>query len=273
MDTCYRCSEPGTTREHVPPKCLFPEAKDVDGLLLRKDLITVPSCPLHNTAKSRDDEFLMVCLAGIIGNNSIGFRHRFSKVNKAIRRSAYRLLRETFVGAVKVEVRELERNKFVDILWGTPDVDRLKRCFEHIAHGLHWHHFGRHAPGLVKVHLGFLAYHEARAGTFNAFIARAIERDLEGKERLGSNPDVFSYEVTAVDQQGCYAMRLRFYGGLQVFLAFTPTTERPFHLGWMLVEKGLTTVFKVGDDRFVFNEGATADSDAIAAGSAAQVTR
>lgn len=263
MDRCYRCDEPGITREHVPPKCLFPEAKDMDGLHLRKDLITVPSCPLHNTAKSRDDEFLMVCMAGILGNNSIGFRHRFSKVNKAIRRSADRLLREAFVGKAEVRRIELERNRFVEVLWGSPDVVRLKDCFEHIAHGLHWHHFGRHAPGLVKVHLGFLAYHEKNAGVFNAMTRHVMERDVASKPILGSNPEVFSYQVADPDIHGCYGMRLRFYGGIEVLVAFTPSQEKPHDLAWLLVENGITTVFNVGDERFVFNEGATGESSDV----------
>jgi len=60
------CDLPGTTDEHIPPRAIFPEAKDAEGRNYRIDLITVPSCPDHNTAKSDDDEFLMVSLAGIM---------------------------------------------------------------------------------------------------------------------------------------------------------------------------------------------------------------
>jgi len=63
---CYMCDLPGTTDEHIPPRAIFPEAKDAEGRNYRIDLITVPSCPDHNTAKSDDDEFLMVSLAGIM---------------------------------------------------------------------------------------------------------------------------------------------------------------------------------------------------------------
>ena len=45
MNTCYMCEKESTSSEHVPPKCLFPEKKDLpDGVDLRKSLITVPSC-------------------------------------------------------------------------------------------------------------------------------------------------------------------------------------------------------------------------------------
>lgn len=74
-EKCYMCHRDADSREHVPPKCLFPEKKDVGTSAYRNNLITVPSCELHNSNKSKDDEFLMVSIAGIIGNNSIGYAH------------------------------------------------------------------------------------------------------------------------------------------------------------------------------------------------------
>ncbi|SIO49328.1 hypothetical protein SAMN05444172_2409 [Burkholderia sp. GAS332] len=94
---CYMCEAEGTTTEHVPPRALFPEAKDVQGRNYRIDLVTASSCRLHNTAKSDDDQFLTVSLVGIIGNNSIGYHHRMKKVDHAIRRSPNRLLDKVLV--------------------------------------------------------------------------------------------------------------------------------------------------------------------------------
>ncbi len=91
QETCYMCDAVAISREHVPPKCIFPELKDLPDKDFRKSLITVPSCYEHNSKKSKDDEFLMVSLAGIFGNNSIGFKHKFSKVDRAIKRSSMRL--------------------------------------------------------------------------------------------------------------------------------------------------------------------------------------
>ena len=57
--TCYMCTSAATSVEHVPPRCLFPEQKDLPiGVDLRKQLITVPSCDIHNSRKSKDDEYL-----------------------------------------------------------------------------------------------------------------------------------------------------------------------------------------------------------------------
>lgn len=73
-----------------------------------------------NTAgvKASDDEFLMVSLAGIIGNNSIGYSHKYSKVNRGIIRSSYSLLKQ----AVKNQrwyVVKFGPNKFIDVVWVT----------------------------------------------------------------------------------------------------------------------------------------------------------
>ena len=100
---CYWCGAPATSKEHVPPKCLFPELKDIEGIYsdnCRKDLITVPSCDKHNLNKSKDDEILMACLAPLLGNNGIAYIHTCTKLKRAfsrntgLRTSAFRVLKE-----------------------------------------------------------------------------------------------------------------------------------------------------------------------------------
>ena len=154
-EKCYMCDEPACSREHVPPKCIFPERKDVNGLDFKRELITVPSCETHNLKKSNDDEFLLVSLAGIIGNNSIGYHHKFTKVDRAIRRSSSKLIEKAFLKKQKYII-EIEDNKFLEVLWGTPDFERLERCFEHIAFGIFYHHFKKKFRGGVKVLLGYI---------------------------------------------------------------------------------------------------------------------
>ena len=66
MSTCYMCDAPATSREHVPPKCIFP-----DDAQFRINLITVPSCDVHNLKKSNDDELLRHVLAYAPGNNHL----------------------------------------------------------------------------------------------------------------------------------------------------------------------------------------------------------
>jgi hypothetical protein len=56
MAKCYRCGQKATSREHYPPKALFPRDS-------RLQLRTVPSCNLHNSARSGDDQYFLAHIA------------------------------------------------------------------------------------------------------------------------------------------------------------------------------------------------------------------
>ena len=150
METCYMCQRAACSREHVPPKNLFPESKDFDGRNFRINLITVPSCKLHNSAKSKDDEFLMVSLAGIFGNNSIGIRHRIGKVTRALHRVSNKLLDEVFTERRVIDRIDMKNNRFLEVIWGTPDHDRLIKCFDHVVRGLFFINLKRNLPETQK---------------------------------------------------------------------------------------------------------------------------
>jgi hypothetical protein len=251
---CYMCDLPGSTVEHVPPRALFPEAKDVEGDNYRMDLITVPSCPGHNTAKSDDDEFLMVSLAGIIGNNSIGYLHKVTKVDRAIRRSSFRLIEKSLVKNRRIFKIEIEKNKFIEVIWGSPDVDRLRRSFDRITRGLHLHHFGKPLIGATKPILGYLFHNDRSAKNFNQFITDRAALDLAGKPRHGKNQDIFYYQVTEPDEFGLYLFRLCFYGGINVYEAVIPQgVVLPPNLAFELMNRGIKTIFTLGDKSYEIN--------------------
>lgn len=65
---CYFCGELATSKEHVPPQGLFPK-KDI----YRNNLITVPSCTLHNNSKEGANKFLIMyrTLSGKRINNTV----------------------------------------------------------------------------------------------------------------------------------------------------------------------------------------------------------
>lgn len=54
---CQGCSQPGKTKEHIPPKSFFPKDQ-------RDQLLTVPSCEVHNNSKSTDDMYVLaqICM-------------------------------------------------------------------------------------------------------------------------------------------------------------------------------------------------------------------
>jgi hypothetical protein len=178
------CSEVTDSREHVPPRNLFPEDKDAGGRNFRVNLITVSPCVTHNSGKSSDDEFLMVSLAGIIGNNSIGYNHKFGKVDRAIKRSSGRLLEKILIKKKHIQTIQLESNNFIQVIWGAPNIVRFNRCFEHIAHGLYFHHFQLRFDGEVRINIGYLKLDAPLKANFQKFLYDRLELDLAGKPCL-----------------------------------------------------------------------------------------
>ena len=236
------------SNEHVPPKNLFPEHKDV-GEDYRKNLITVPSCEIHNSAKSKDDEFLMVSLAGIFGNNSIGYLHKFTKVNRAIRRTSSRLLDNAFKKRKHYHLKK--ENCFLEIIWGTPDHSRLIGCFKHIAYGLHYHHLNNSFHGEVKVLLGYLHSEDESNNNFVSFIKDRAAIDLIGIPCSGANKDVFYYQFTTPDEHGIYMVHMRFYGGIDVYASFLPDDKpKPFIFGLELMKACDETIFTLGNKEY-----------------------
>jgi hypothetical protein len=249
---CYMCPRPATSDEHVPPKCIFPKAKEIAGGDLRKNLITVPSCDEHNTQKSADDEFLMVSLAGIVGNNSIGYRHKLGRVDRAMRRSSGRLLDKLF----KSRERPIRLNgdEFMEVIWGTPDVERLHACFDRVVRGLFFHHFKARFEGKVVTLLGYLHHTEKNSANFTAFLKHRAALDLANKPRLGANPDVFYFQVTDRDEFGISLFRLCFYGGLDIYSSLIPEGANvPANLATLLIEKGMKTVIRLEGKEYRFN--------------------
>jgi hypothetical protein len=247
------CDRPATSLEHVPPKCIFPERKDLNCGDLRVQLITVPSCDIHNSKKSKDDEFLMVSLAGIIGNNSIGYRHKFTKVNRAIRNTCGRLLNAAFLSR-KHFVVKYEKNAYVELIRGTPDYERLNTCFDQIARGLHRYHFGTRFQGITKVILGYIVHAEPYPKTFGEFLKHRFEIDLRGKPMCGANPRVFYYQFSERDQIGVFSLKMCFYEGAEIFVAFQPDGVKvPANLGMMLMEGGFKTIVELEGKKYEFN--------------------
>lgn len=253
-DRCYMCAKLATSREHVPPRSLFPESRDIPGANLRRDLITVPSCDKHNTAKSHDDEFLMSAIGGGFGGNVVGFMHKLTKLSRAIERTKGLLVERVFKekkDSVEFDTESVRHT----ITWGTPDAERLVRCFNSIAFGLHYSHFGKRFKGRVKPHLTFLIQNDPTPRNFAAFVSHRAEIELRDKPKHGANPDVFYFQVTDKDEHGLFLMRLFFYGRIKVHIAFEPKgASRPFDLGMQLMNDGFTTVIELEGKEYIMND-------------------
>ena len=144
MRTCFMCDAVATTDDHIPPKCIFPEQKDV-GVDYRKKLITVPACDSHNLRTSLDDEYLLGVLAFHWRNNQAAHKQSVTKIKRAFRHNTRYY--DLFFG---------EGNQL--IFWNgkslvtTPvDINRFNSSMQKIARGIYFNHFNSNRSYAVAI--------------------------------------------------------------------------------------------------------------------------
>ena len=134
-EICYWCGKSATSMEHVPPKCLFPEEKDVKDILqksYRNNLIRVPSCDEHNMKKSNLDEYLMVTLSGNVGKNFVAYIHTATKASRSRIRNP-KIIQIDSEDILKVNDKEFP------VLWVNVDNGKLRYSFESIARAIYFY--------------------------------------------------------------------------------------------------------------------------------------
>ena len=220
-EKCYFCGKPATSAEHVPPKCLFPEQKDMRGEDYRKNLITVPSCDKHNMHKSKDDEFLMACLAPVVGNNATAFIHTNTKLVRTYLHNP-RLIDKTVLDSRKVTIVGPDGITFPTLV-GRPDMPRLCRALQAVARGLYFYANGKRFKGKVTVIPSFMNYPRGDTMSVIQLLSqRMIDQERDDWEIHGENPRIFSYQIGPVDQCGFIPMVMTFYSHAEVLTAFQP---------------------------------------------------
>jgi hypothetical protein len=227
VEKCYMCERGATSQEHVPPRCLFPEKKDLpEGVDLHKELIKVPSCDIHNTAKSQDDEFLLYCLCMNIANNSVAFRQFATKIMRSYNRRP---------GLMTTLIRENQKLIAVDnngtafnTLIIKPDTSRLNRCVDRIARALYLHKLRNQFDGQCRFLHDWIIQPDSKLnvlvkdGGKERSAVEHVKTYFSGLDHEGQNPSVFRYRLEEPDERGLIALSMQFYGGCNVFVAFIP---------------------------------------------------
>lgn len=250
------CDNIATSREHVPPLCLFPEIKDTKGINFRKNLITVPSCDIHNSKKSDDDEFLMLSLSGLIKNNPIGSFHQLTKANRAVRRKNKNFIEKEVLRNRKFEKIPTTDGKFILIAIGNPNYKRLEKCLRHIANGLYYNEYDKRFEGKSRMILEFIEYSDDNTQTLKNFLKRRfkVEKELN-LEVKGDNPEVFYYQFHKPDKFGLIALKMVFYGTAEAFISFMgKDSKEPYDFGMSFIKEGFHTIVNLGNEKFEFNK-------------------
>lgn len=222
---CYMCNKPAKGVEHVPPRCLFPEKKDLpEGIDLRKQLITVPACDEHNTSKSQDDEYLLYLLVINLPANEIAKNQFLTKIMRSMERNPG-LIKKIMANphpviAVDKETGEAHHTVAVKI-----DDARLDSALDHIARALYLYHYKAQWLGNVRTQPDFLlASLDPEEGQeqnkLGENMVAAADQLFADKEFHGANPDVFKYQVLEGSENVHMIMRLHFYNGCRVSVFF-----------------------------------------------------
>lgn len=206
---CYMCEENATGKEHVPPKCLFPKSKDLEaGDDLRKGLLTVPSCDLHNLEKSGDDEYFLNVITSIQGINKTGRQH----YKKQIRRRNSR--NPSIIKRFANKSIEINKQLAFEI-----EIERLDVFIEHFACALFLAHFGNKWHGDVEwIPESFAQIYSHSEEQEKIQLISSIDLIFNNIETHGKNKEVFMYQVVNDNRET--KMRLYFYDSFKILLLF-----------------------------------------------------
>lgn len=193
---CYACDRNSSSKEHVPPKSVFPEDHEHNlDLSLRNNLITVPSCHLHNSKKALDDEVFKCLVHFVFGESELSLEQINTKDSR---------LNRTLWGDNGKAGIVLDRLEPAITEDGSPTlafpkevVDVVIDSFHMIAKGLYYHlnKCTRRFKGRIEV------IHRHFRITKNGVTRPQVDnipriQDLTEKDGVvigGSNPSVFRY--------------------------------------------------------------------------------
>ncbi|WP_122448473.1 hypothetical protein [Pseudomonas viridiflava] len=226
-DTCYMCSKPATSREHAPPRCLFPALKySFNGKDQRVNLIVVPACDEHNGDKSADDQYLMHILPMSFGLNEVADHYFQSKVQESIALNT-RLVKSLADSAVQVIVHDLAKNEWTQTTAFKVDIERLMSVLKMNAHAIYFHHHKSKLMAKLSSRANFtLLENSLKLNELLNLVMCEAEKMLDevGAERHGANLDVFFYRIAR--EGSLELLEFTFYGTSKVLFDIDHSVER-----------------------------------------------
>jgi hypothetical protein len=194
-EICYVCGASAVSVEHAPASCFFPVGH-------RTNLITVPSCDLHNEKTSKDDEYARNIIAMLIGTNKVGSGHALDKVLRSLIGSVG-LQRMTFIDPEPVETPSGKT-----FGWEI-DRARLDRVLRKIGYALYFHVRGEPWSRGLNVLTKDLTSRDGQPDP-TAALVMTYEPTVSPEVHAGENPQVFRYFVHGTSPDTTF-FRFQFY--------------------------------------------------------------
>ena len=136
QEQCFTCDKPATSREHVPPGCIFPSPVPSN-----INLITVPACEKCNNGSKKDDEYFKAIITMGSAKNAVAEENFKKWSRKKITDKMPAILHHLWNNRQKVLVQSTG-----GIVIPQPafryDRSRIQRIVDKIVKGLFMHEHG-----------------------------------------------------------------------------------------------------------------------------------
>ncbi|PWB14215.1 hypothetical protein DCO44_09895 [Acinetobacter sp. AM] len=224
------CDAPSTSVEHVPPKCLFPDPKDLSpeeqSLDFKKQLITVPACHEHNGKKSTDDEYLFCLLAISLISGKNGQQQGITKVKRILERKPA-LKTKVLEKATPVIVKDTETGQIDRTIALEIDHNRINSSMESCARALFFKEFGQRFIGDVRISNHFLMDFDPQYNEKVDQLRQIADELFKNIEPKGENPTIFTYKFR-IDEKNPNNLLLEmvFYEGARAVAIFEGTQTK-----------------------------------------------
>lgn len=212
----YLCNDESTSVEHVPPKGFFPSDK-------RINLITVPSCSVHNQNSHLDDEYVRNFIALTKGNNEIGVKHFRDKGVKSLQKSP-----KLFNATAKTPklINLIKGNDESKSLTFEVDMSRFDRVLKKIAYGLYYYVFKEtwnRELVIAKMNL------VTEASEIDPISERInYYPDLKASANYqGNNPEIFQFAFLSSRSHPDKLLAMKFYEFFEVWAGPRESSNAP----------------------------------------------
>lgn len=232
---CYYCEAIATTKDHIPPKCFFPEKKYLPSNSpdYRNQLITVDACSAHNNSRSSDDEYTAAVIV-MNSHSDLALAVFKSKWVQALLRREESLGKRIFFTAKNARVISQKNGVLIpnETLAISYEMKRIERVIESIARALYYVESGRQekwTEDCIIRSLNFLnrdlsySQDSDNLNQINQAFIHNEKQQESGITRKGTHPDIFYYQFFKSEGINCI-IRMVFYSDV-TFLAFLKQKE------------------------------------------------
>jgi len=207
---CYWCGEPATSKDHVPPKNLFPPEK-------RVNLHTVPACEKHNEVFSPIDDRFKFYLQAIASENEDAFELFKTKTVRGLSKTEAEAFTASLANDVHwVDIRGQKRLLF------RVNPNKQNLFFEKLIRGTYFVAYQSAAPGFVVAASPQFLVPGLEYDTLRGFAADFLS---DATEHPCSNPDIFRFKHRReVTSDGLVAaILIALYGSVEILGFIKPT--------------------------------------------------